>query len=140
LRAALVLIVLAFPFVEIWGVVELSRIFGVWFLLWIAFTAVLGVAIILNERSRLGPRLTAMLQKGGWSLPALLYTFRRLIAGILLLIPGVVSDVLAVILLLLPPTSEAESTRGGSEVIEGEFHAVDPANEAEEGPDRLPPK
>jgi UPF0716 protein FxsA len=140
LRAVLVLIVLAFPFVEIWGVVILSRVFGGWFLLWIAFTAVAGIAIIVHERSRLGSRLTAMLQKGGWSLPALLYTFRRLIAGILLLIPGVVSDVLAVILLLLPPTSEAESTRGGAEVIEGEFHAVEPANETDEGSDRLPQK
>jgi UPF0716 protein FxsA len=140
LRIALVLIVLVFPFVEIWGVWELWRIFGGWFLLWIAATAVLGIVIIVRERSRLGPRLNAMLQKGGWSLPALLYTFRHLIAGILLLIPGVVSDFLAVILLLLPPTSATESTRGSSEVIEGEFHPVDPASEAGGGIDKLPGK
>ena len=138
MRAALVLIVLAFPFIEIWGLVELARAFGWWLLLWLVFTAIVGVVIIVQERMRMGPRLQAMLQGGAWTLPSLLYTFRRLAAGILLVFPGVFSDVAAVILLLLPErsgASEMNTPSGGPQVIDGEFRKVEPAiDEPADGP------
>lgn len=139
MRALLVLIVLAFPFIEIWSLIVLAREFGGWLLLWIVFTAILGIFIIAQERARMGPRLQAMLRGGAWTLPSLLYTFRRLAAGILFLIPGVFSDVLAVILLLLPSNLEAlDATREGPQVIDGEFRKVDAANDGTSN--EVPPK
>jgi UPF0716 protein FxsA len=88
---------------------------------------VIGIAIIGQERSRMGPRMTAMLRGGETSLPRLLSTFRRLAAGILLVIPGVVSDVIALVLLVLPAPQEA--IPDGPQIIEGEFRKVEAAGE-----------
>ena len=129
MRGALVLIVLAFPVLEIWAIIELARAFGWWIALWFLIAAVIGIAIIGQERARMGPRMRAVLAGGETSLPRLLSTFRRLVAGILLVIPGVVSDVLAVILLLLPAPKEPATE--GPQVIEGQFRKVEPAGETD---------
>jgi UPF0716 protein FxsA len=131
LRGVLVLIVLAFPLVELWGVVELARAFGWWIVVWFLIAAVLGIAIIGQERSRMGPRMKAMLAGGETSLPRLLSTFRRLLAGILLVIPGVVSDVFALVLLLLP--APKHTMPDGPQIIEGEFRKVETAGESNQG-------
>lgn len=137
MRGALVLIVLAFPLVEIWAVVELARAFGWWIVLWFAIAAAIGIVIIGQERARMGPRMRAVLAGGETSLPRLLSTFRRLVAGILLVIPGVVSDVLALVLLLLPgPQPEAEAPP----VIEGEFRRVGADGDPEPGANRPIPR
>jgi UPF0716 protein FxsA len=127
-RGALVLIVLAFPVAEIWAIVELARAFGWWIALWFLVSAAIGIAIIGQERARMGPRMRAVLAGGETSLPRLLSTFRRLVAGILLVIPGVVSDVLALVLLLLP--SPKKQAADGPQVIEGQYRKVDPAGES----------
>jgi UPF0716 protein FxsA len=135
LRTALVLIVLALPLIDIWGLFLLAGSFGRWLVLWLVVAAVFGVVIIVQERTRMGPRMQAMLRGGEWTLPSLLYTFRRLVAGILLVFPGVLSDVVAVVLLLLPdqiPVAEPAHPAGSPQVIEGEFHKVEPANDEEE--------
>jgi UPF0716 protein FxsA len=131
LRVLLVLIVPVFPFLELWGVVLASRAFGLWFLLYLLLMAVIGIVIIRQERVRMGPRLQAMLTGGTAPLSALLYTFRRLVAGILFVIPGALSDILAVILLLLPEPKVTNETgaAGDPQVIDGEFRDVTAAND-----------
>jgi UPF0716 protein FxsA len=142
LRLLLILIVLVFPFAEIWGLVLLARAFGSWFLLYLVCAALLGIFIIRRERARMGPRMKAFLAGGTSPLPALLYTFRYLTAGILLVIPGVLSDIAAIVLLLLPTRPEqpdAPAAGPGPQVIEGEFHKVEAANESIElADDELP--
>ena len=130
MRIALVLIVLAFPVLELWSLVVLARLAGWWLLLWIAVTAVIGVAIIVRERARIGPDMRAMLQGGVSSLPELLYSFRKLVAGILFVIPGVVSDVIAIILLLLPaPKPKPVQDQSAAQIIDGKFRRVDSAKD-----------
>jgi UPF0716 protein FxsA len=130
LRIALVLIVLAFPILELWSLVLLARIAGWWLLLWIVFTAAVGGVIIVRERARIGPDMRAMLQGGVSSLPQLLYAFRKLVAGILFVIPGVVSDVIAIILLLLPaPRSKPVQGQSAAQIIDGKFRRVDAAKD-----------
>jgi UPF0716 protein FxsA len=130
LRVALVLIVLAFPVLELWSLVALVRLAGWWLLLWIAITTVIGVVIIVRERARIGPDMRAMLQGGVSSLPELLYSFRKLVAGIMFVIPGVVSDVIAVILLLLPaPTPKPVPDQSAAQIIDGKFRRVDTAKD-----------
>ena len=142
MRVLLVLIVLVFPVAEIWCLVLLARAFDGWFLLYLVIAALLGIAVIRRERARMGPRLKAFLAGGTSPLPALLYTFRYLTAGILLVIPGVLSDIAAVILLLLPARPEeadANAAAPGPQIIEGEFQKVEAANETIElADDELP--
>ncbi len=135
MRAALVLIVLALPFLDLWGVWELFHIVGpiVTSVLLIA-AAVAGATIVLQERMRMGPRLQVMLKGGEWTLPSLLYTFRRLVAGILLIYPGVLSDVFAMVLLMLRdrvPVAETVKQSTAARVVDGEFRRLDTASEAD---------
>lgn len=147
MRLALVLIVLVFPLVDLWGLYQIMRAFGPLLMVClVVIAAFAGVFIIRQERLRMGPRLHAMLAGGDWSLPELLYTFRRLAAGILLVFPGVLSDILAIVLLLLPERARpagfdfrpgAEAARGPA-VIEGEFREIDAASDASAR--ELPPR
>ena len=130
MRVALVLIVLAFPVLELWSLVVLARLAGWWLLVWIAITAVIGTVIVIRERARIGPDMRAMLQGGVSSLPELLYSFRKLVAGILFIIPGVVSDVIAIVLLLLPaPTPKPVQDQSAAQIIDGKFRRVDSAKD-----------
>ena len=129
LRGALVIIVLVFPIAEIWGIVECARAFGWWLALWMVLAAIAGIAVIRQERARMGPRMKEMLEGGNTSLPNLLFTFRRLVAGILLLIPGVLSDIVALLLLLMPARNQPFSPRSdgiGPQTINGEFRKIEP--------------
>ena len=139
MRGVLVIIVLVFPIAEIWGIVECVRAFGWWLALWMVLAAIAGTAIIRQERARMGPRMKQMLEGGNTSLPNLLFTFRRLVGGILLVIPGVLSDIVAVLLLVLPARAEslapgAGAGGGGPQIIDGEFRKVEPAVEHETNP------
>ena len=80
-------------------------------------------------------RLAAELSRGQFSLSAIIDSFRTVVAGLLLIFPGIISDVLALILLLLPirePALQHAHARAGRAatpprrsdgggVIEGEF-------------------
>ena len=81
--------------------------------------------------ARLVTRLAAALSQGQFSLAAIIDSFRTVLAGLLLIFPGVISDVMALFLLLLPlrepayqraPRATPNGTRIRSDgVIEGEF-------------------
>ena len=72
-----------------------------------------------------------MLFRSQFSLAAIIDSFRTVLAGLLLIFPGVISDVMALFLLLLPlrepayqraPRATPNGTRIRSDgVIEGEF-------------------
>lgn len=105
---------------------------GGWVLAWLAFAAAAGVVLIKEARFSLVTRLGAALAQGRFSLAAIIDSFRTVLAGLLLIFPGIVSDVMALMLLLLPvrePAFEpARATRtqrgvrmGADGVIEGEF-------------------
>ncbi|HEY2629068.1 MAG TPA: FxsA family protein, partial [Usitatibacter sp.] len=84
-----------------------------------------GMALIKEARFAMAARLAAGLAQGHFSISALTDSARTVIAGLLLIFPGVVSDLMALTLLLLPSRDavpESASRRGGRGVlIEGEF-------------------
>ena len=89
--------------------------------------AVAGMALIKEARFAMVARLAAGLAQGRFPIVALTDSARTVLAGLLLIFPGVVSDLIALTLLLLPSprvvASEPRSRRrvvGGS-LIEGEF-------------------
>lgn len=126
------IIALAFPVLEIAGIVFFWGEIGAWTLLWLLATVVFGAALISAERIAFVPGMAATLLSGGNPVQALLASGLRFLAGILFIIPGPVSDVVAVGLLLWagmrPPPPNLPGGPGrkpGDEVIEGDYRRVD---------------
>lgn len=99
-----VLLLLSFPVLEAIGIFWVANAIGAWVLLWLIAAAVAGVLLIRFERIAWGARLLFSLQSGAHPLAALFASGRMLLAGGLLVFPGFFSDVIALILLLMPGT------------------------------------
>ncbi|HLD08886.1 MAG TPA: FxsA family protein [Methylophilaceae bacterium] len=130
----LFVILLAFPFLEIWLLIELGSRYGWWLIAYLALVAILGWRLLQEEKSLVHGRMAQTLMQGGTSARALFGSTKNIIAGVLLIIPGVISDVLAVILLLMPSAkpiftnSQARATNAkaaNDDIIEGEFRRED---------------
>ncbi|MDO9189100.1 MAG: FxsA family protein [Sulfurimicrobium sp.] len=119
------MILLSFPALEIVVLFRLADAIGWWLLPWLILSAAAGWALIQEERLAMFGRLFSALQSGQPPGFAMLDSLRTLFAGVLLIFPGVISDGLAVILLLLPrskvPPSPAREAGEGEVIIEGEW-------------------
>jgi UPF0716 protein FxsA len=133
----LMAILLAFPVMEIWLLVELGGRYGWWLALYLLLMAILGWRLILDEKLLMLGRMMQSLGEGGTPTRAIFGSAKNLMAGILLILPGVISDAIAVILLLMPTPKPAFVSRGtpgpggvrdraaNDDVIEGEFRRED---------------
>jgi len=124
MRLLLFAILLGFPVLEAVVLVRLSQTLGWWVLAWMVLAAVAGMALIKEARLSLVARLAAGFAQGHFPVAALTDSARTVIAGFLLIYPGVVSDLIALTLLLLPgprvvETSARRERRGT--FIEGDF-------------------
>jgi UPF0716 protein FxsA len=128
------LILLAFPVLEIWLLVELGDQYGWWVLAYLLIVAILGWRLILDERQMLAGRVRQTLSLGGTPARAMFMSMKNLVAGVLLIIPGVITDVLAAVLLLLSaagPRAQRDNSgfqpnrAANDDVIEGEFRRED---------------
>lgn len=117
-------ILLAFPLLELYVLVRLAEVYGWWLALYMLFTASVGWLMIMEERLAVFGRLFHIVQNGQHPVVALLTSARRLVAGLLLIFPGVISDVIAVLLLLIPIPS-GPRRRMDDGVIEGEWRRED---------------
>lgn len=137
MRFIIFAILLAFPFLEIAILIELSQRYGWWVLAYLLIIGFLGLQLIRAEKNLIAARMFQQLAGGGNPITAMFSTARNMFAGVLLLIPGVVSDLIAVVLLLMPaktptPGSASNKAKTGfnyrpsanDEVIEGEFTQV----------------
>ncbi len=136
MRLLFTLILLAFPIAEIVLLIQLADAYGWWLLVYLVVIGYLGLQLIKGEKVLMAPRMMQSLA-GGNPVKALMGTARNMVAGVLLLIPGVISDAIAVILLLIPieqskPNTQADASNGtyqnkryqqpaNDDVIEGEF-------------------
>jgi len=100
----IVLLVLSFPVLEAISIFWMAGLIGVWVLLWMLAAVVAGVLLIRFERAAWGARLLFSLRTGQRPFSALFASGRILLAGGLFVFPGFISDVLALILLLIPGT------------------------------------
>jgi len=124
-RLMLLLILLAFPALEILLLFELAGRFG-WFLLgYLMLAAMAGWLLIMDERMVVFARMVQTLEQGRHPLLALLASARKIIAGVLLIIPGVASDVIGVLLLLSSLAPPVRKNLARDEVIEGEWRRED---------------
>lgn len=143
MRFLILIILLGFPLIEgalLYKLALGQNGHGGWVLAWLAFAAIAGVVLIKQARFSLLARLAQALSVGKFSLAALIDSFRAVIAGLLLIFPGIISDVMALMLLLIPIREPAFAragagasarssenaqagahTRQSADVIEGEF-------------------
>lgn len=135
MRYLIISILIGFPLAE--GVVLYRLAAGPgghagWVFAWLVFAAIAGIVLIKQARFSLIARLAGALSQGQFSLAAFIDSFRTVLAGLLLIFPGVISDVMALILLLIPvrepafeqaarPRAASDSAPGRDSVIEGEF-------------------
>lgn len=121
----MVLLALSFPVLEAVGIFWLSQQIGWWVFVWLIIAGLAGLTLIRFERAAWGMRLLSTLQSGNPLGASLFASGRVLIAGVLLLFPGVISDIVAVVLLLLPGTrlkrAAAVPRAANDEILEGEF-------------------
>ncbi|BBP02730.1 hypothetical protein TPL01_01620 [Sulfuriferula plumbiphila] len=119
------IIVLSFPALEIYTLVQIYHYIGWWIIAVLAGGMLAGWLLIVGERLAFFARMSMTLQSGGSPLRALIDSGRTMIAGALFIFPGVISDVLAVLVLLLPLRliggRSRQQTGGASGVIEGEY-------------------
>ena len=135
MRLLILGILMGFPLLEGAVLYRLGQGHGGWVIAWVLFAAIAGIVLIKQARFSLVTRLASDLSRGQFSLAAIIDSSRTVLAGLLLIFPGIISDVIALTLLLLPIREPAyqyaparadrpamttgETDRGG--VIEGEF-------------------
>lgn len=128
MRLIVTLALLAFPIAEIWILINLFQQYGWWVLLYLVAMVLLGLQLIRDEKLLFSGRMMQSLSQGGNPMKAMFGSARNIIAGILLIIPGVLTDVIAVVLLLMPVDKSAvksstfKQQAANDDVIEGEFH------------------
>lgn len=134
---AFLIVLLLYPFAEIFSLISLAdAIGGGWTIAWLLFTLLLGVSMMRNSKLASLLTISSVLKQGQVSLLALLWPLRVMLAGLLFAIPGLISDVLALLLMLPwrgpslanmappspPPTADGSA---GGDIIEGEYQRVD---------------
>jgi UPF0716 protein FxsA len=134
IRILLILaILLAFPVLEGWLLFRLGERFGWWVIVWLVLMVVCGVALIRMEKLVWALRIAGSLREQRSPIGALLASVRSVVAGLLFIFPGVITDVLAVLLLVWPlPKGRPLDGDTPPGVIEGEYRR--------EPTDRLPPR
>lgn len=121
------LLVLLFPALEIYTMFQVADMIGWWLLVWLVFSAILGWALIKEESMAVFGRLTMTAQSGHSPFAALWTSGRNILAGVLLIFPGVISDAIALILLVWPGNTPRPNRRTMPDdgVIEGEAYVVE---------------
>ncbi|PIQ13417.1 MAG: exlusion protein FxsA [Hydrogenophilales bacterium CG_4_9_14_3_um_filter_59_35] len=120
----ILLILLGFPALEIYVLAKLAGTIGWWLVPWLLSSAVVGGWLVREAGARVPLQLFAALQSGHSLGFSMLIGFRTVLAGLLLIFPGVVSDFLALILLLLPHPKNVMPTAANDDVIDGEWTQV----------------
>ena len=134
MRFLIALILLAFPFAEIFVLVNLAQNYGWWLLFYLVVIGFLGLQLIRGEKLLLSAKMVHSVTSGGNPIKTLMGGARNMVAGVLLIIPGVMTDIIAVILLLLPISKVSPSgatnqqqqqpryeKAANDDVIEGEY-------------------
>jgi UPF0716 protein FxsA len=138
MRFVILAIVLAFPLADLYLTTRIARWTGVPLWLWLAGSFVAGAALLHNERLEFRMKTVAALHGGQPLMRGLLDSGRRVLAGFLLMLPGIASDVIALLLLALPlnvggsarpvPASAgpvAAPRRGELDTIDGDYRRID---------------
>lgn len=102
MRFVVLAILLVFPLLDLYATVRVARWTGVPVWLWLALPMTAGFVLLRNERLNFRSNTVAAIHGEQPLLRGLVDSGRKVAAGILFLVPGVVSDLIALVLLALP--------------------------------------
>ena len=119
MRLLFIAILLAFPIAEIYLLFQLADRYGWWLLLYLVVITYLGLQLIKGEKQMMSARMMQSIQSGGNPFKTAMGTARNLFAGVLLVIPGVITDVIAAGLLLIPIKQPNVDANAGSYQTDG---------------------
>jgi len=137
MRFAMLVIVLAFPLIDLYATVRIARWTGVPVVVWLGLAALAGLFLLRNERMAFRANTVAAMHGEQPLLRGLFDSGRKVLAGMLLILPGILSDVMALALLALrfnlgrkfapsPATAgDFHDFRRGRESIDGEYRRLD---------------
>lgn len=133
MRFIVLLIVLIFPALDVLATMRFARWTGIPTLAWLVASAIAGIVLLRKERMTFRAKTLAALRGDQPLQRGLLDSGRRVLAALLLISPGVVSDLIALLLLMLPinlgapfATQPASLSRGfARDSLKGDFRRID---------------
>jgi UPF0716 protein FxsA len=141
MRSIFLFCLILLPFAEIWGIFKFGSLYGWWFLFYLIIMSILGWQLIQEEKTLVLSKLMSVMAHGGNPINLIIGTAKNLMAGGLFLFPGIFTDIIAIVLLLIPmnrllkgesethsfdkkePFNKNDSNKG--DVIEGEYRRED---------------
>lgn len=129
----MLVILLGFPIADLYATVRFAQWSGVPVWAWLSISVVSGLWLLKNERMAFRSHVLAALHGEQPLLRGVVDSGRKVLAGLFLLLPGVVSDLVAVALLMLPINtgSRFEAQAAGSaphrrpRALEGEYRRIE---------------
>ena len=130
----MLLMVLGFPLLDVYATVRFARWTGVPVVAWLGVAAIVGLALLRNERIAFRANTIAAMHGEQPLLRGLVDSGRKVLAGVLLMVPGILSDLIALVLLALPLNlgrRYAPRMAGGArytamgKTIDGDYRRVD---------------
>ncbi|HQU49227.1 MAG TPA: FxsA family protein [Casimicrobiaceae bacterium] len=119
-------IVLSFPVLDLLATTRFARWTGLSVWIWLAVGLCAGLALLRNERGAFHTRTVAAMHGEASILRDLLDSGRKVLAGLLFLLPGIVSDLAGLGLLLLPiNTGLRTQPAGRGAAIDGVSRRID---------------
>jgi len=102
MRFLLLAILLAFPVADLYVTARVARWAGIPLWVWLGCSFLAGLVLMRNERIAFRTRTVAALHGDQSLLRGVLDSGRKVLAAFLLMLPGLVSDLIALTLLALP--------------------------------------
>ena len=132
MRFVVLAIVLAFPAIDLLATVRFARWTGVPVWTWLAISTCAGFVLLRTERVAFRANIAAAMHGQHLTLRGLFDSGRKVLAGFLFLLPGVISDLMALVLLALPlnvdrgfePQPQVAG-RYRRDLIDGDFRRLD---------------
>lgn len=137
MRFFLLAILLAFPVADLYVTSRVARWTGIPLWVWLGCSFVAGLVLMRNERMAFRTRTVAALHGDQSLLRGVLDSGRKVLAAFLLMLPGLVSDLIALTLLALPlnvgrgfgPQPAAagrwRTHHGAADAIDGDYRRID---------------
>lgn len=128
-------IVMLFPLIDLFVTARFARWSGVPMWIWLTGSGIAGLWVLTNERMQFRARTVAAFRGDQSLMRGLLDSGRRVLAGILLLVPGILTDAVALVLLLLPinqrggfgpqPVAAGRATYRSERTLDGDYRRLD---------------
>jgi UPF0716 protein FxsA len=125
MRSILLFGLILLPFAEIWGYFRFGSLYGWWFLIYLIVMGILGWRLIQEEKTLVLSRFMSIMAHGGNPIALILGAAKNLMAGGLFLFPGIFTDIIAIILMLIPIQENTERKEEGES---NSFENKDPIN------------